>query len=74
MDIITVLLIIIPILTAIISSYLTYYLTVKSKKNDAILRFKEEKYSNLLVLLQGFIGNTVSGSTKMKFFEEQYRS
>lgn len=63
-----------PILTAIIGSYLTYYFTNKSKKSEAILKFKEEKYSNLLILLQGFVGKTTSGETKKKFFEEQYKS
>lgn len=46
----------------------------KIKKNEAILKFKEEKYSNLLILLQGFVGKTTSGDTKRKFFEEQYKS
>ena len=64
----------IPILTAFISVSLTYYFTNKSKKNEAILKFKEEKYSNLLILLQGFVGSTTSGETKRKFFEEQYKS
>lgn len=59
---------------AVVSSYCTYYFTIKSKKNEAILKFKEEKYSNLLVLLQGFVGNTISGDAKKKFFEEQYKS
>jgi hypothetical protein len=68
------LLIMIPILTAIISVSLTYYFTSRSKKNEAILKFKEEKYSNLLILLQGFVGNTTSRETKKKFFEEQYKS
>ena len=68
------LLILIPVAVAILSSYLTYYFAIKSKKNEAILKFKEEKYSNLLILLQGFIGNTTSGETKKKFFEEQYKS
>jgi len=53
---------------------LTYYFAIKSKKSEAILRFKEEKYSNLLILLQGFVGKTTSGETKRKFFEEQYKS
>lgn len=74
MDIKTILLILIPIITAVISSYLTYYFAIKSKKSEAILKFKEEKYSNLLILLQGFVGNTTSGETKKKFFEEQYKS
>jgi 23S rRNA A1618 N6-methylase RlmF len=70
----TVLLVSVPIITAIIGSYLTYYFTIKSKKNEAILKFKEEKYSNLLILLQGFVGETTAGDTKRKFFEEQYKS
>jgi hypothetical protein len=69
-----ILIIVLPILTAIAGSYLTYYFTNKSKKNDAVLKFREEKYSNLLILLQGFVGKTSSGETKKKFFEEQYKS
>lgn len=69
-----ILLITLPIVTAILSSYLTYYFAVKSKKNEAITRFKEEKYSNLIIALQGFVGSTVSANTKRKFFEEQYKS
>ncbi len=74
MDIKTILLILIPVMTAVLGSYLTYYFTIKSKKSEAILKFKEEKYSNLLILLQGFVGRTSSGETKRKFFEEQYKS
>lgn len=74
MDIKTTLLIILPIITAILSSYLTYYFAIKSKKTEAMIKFKEEKYSNLVVALQGFVGTTVSADTKRKFFEEQYKS
>ena len=74
MKIETTFLILIPVIVAVISSYLTYYFAIKSKKNEAILKFKEEKYSNLLILLQGFVGKTTSGETKKKFFEEQYKS
>ena len=69
-----VLLIILPIVTAILSSYLTYYFAIKSKKNETMTKFKEEKYSNLIIALQGFIGVTVSSETKRIFFEEQYKS
>ena len=69
-----ILLIILPIVTAILSSYLTYYFAIKSKKNETITKFKEEKYSNLIIALQGFIGSTVSAETKRIFFEEQYKS
>src|SRR3989344_2820831 len=74
MKIETTFLILIPVIVAVTSSYLTYYFATKSKKNEAILKFKEEKYSNLLILLQGFVGKTTSGETKKKFFEEQYKS
>ena len=69
-----VLLVLFPIIAAIISSYLTYYFTIKSKKSEAIFKFKEEKYANLLVLLKGFVGTTASNDTRRKFFEEQYRA
>ena len=69
-----VLLLLLPIVAASISSYLTYYFAMKSKQNEAIIRFKEEKYANLLILLQGFMGSTTAGDTKRKFFEEQYKS
>lgn len=62
------------IITGIVASYVTYYFTVKTKRTEAILKFKEEKYSRLIVLLQGFVGQTTSAKTKRDFFEEQYRS
>ena len=61
-------------IAGLISSYLTYYFTIQSKRKESILKFKEEKYSNLLIHLQGFVGNTTSAETKRKFFEEQYKS
>jgi hypothetical protein len=69
-----VLIIILPIITGILGSYLTYYFTIKSKKQEAIQKFKEEKYTNLILMLQGFVGSTVSKETKKKFYEEQYKS
>jgi DNA-directed RNA polymerase subunit E'/Rpb7 len=39
-----------------------------------MIKFKEEKYSNLIIALKGFVGSTVSADTKIKFFEEQYKS
>ncbi len=60
--------------SAIIGGFVTYYFTSKSKKMEAIMKFREEKYSNLLIHLQGFVGNTTSYETKKKFFEEQYKS
>ena len=57
-----------PILVGLASSYLTYYFAIQSKRKEAILKFKEEKYSNLLILLQGFVGSTSSAEIKRKFF------
>lgn len=63
-----------PILTLVVGSYLTYFFASRSKREETILKYKEEKYANLLVLLQGFVGSTATSETKRKFFEEQYRS
>ncbi len=69
-----ILLIVIPIMTSVLTGFLTYVFAVKGKQKESILRFKEEKYSNLIIALQGFIGTTASSETKRKFFEEQYKS
>ncbi|MDX9913688.1 MAG: hypothetical protein RBS77_03860 [Candidatus Moranbacteria bacterium] len=68
------LLIFTPIISLLFGSWITYFFTVKTKRDEAMIKFKEEKYSNLLILLQGFVGQTTSGELKKKFFEEQYRS
>lgn len=65
---------ILPMFTAILGSYFTYYLASRSKKEEAVLKYKEEKYANLLVLLRGFVGTTANAEIKRKFFEEQYKS
>ena len=62
----------ISLVSGIIGSYLTFYFTNKSKRNEAIIKFKEEKYSHLLLKLQGFIGVTANAKMKREFFEEQY--
>jgi hypothetical protein len=66
--------IIIPFLSAVFGGYITFYFASKSKKEEAIVKFREEKYSNLLILLKGFVGETANSETKLKFFEEQYKS
>jgi hypothetical protein len=62
------------LLSASVSAFLAYIFTSRANRNEAILRFKEEKYSKLLVKLQGFVGATTSGRTKREFFEEQYQA
>lgn len=74
MEIKDILLIILPIVTAALGSFLTYFFAVRTKQKEAMMKFKEEKYANLIIALQGFIGSTVSPETKVKFFEEQYKS
>jgi hypothetical protein len=66
--------VILPLVSAVTGGYITYYFSSRSKKFEAMMKFKEEKYANLLIHLQGFVGNTVSIDTKKKFFEEQYKS
>ena len=63
-----------PLIGVIVGSYITYFFAIKTKKEEAIFRFKEEKYSNLLILMQGFLGSDASDELKRKFFEEQYGS
>jgi hypothetical protein len=65
---------ILAIATAFITSILTYYFTSRTRKAEAILRFREEKYAKLLVLLEGFVGVTASADTKRSFFKEQHAS
>ena len=48
--------------------------TARAKRDESIVRFKEEKYAKLLVKLQGFVGTTASSQLKREFFEEQYQS
>lgn len=62
------------LISAIIGGFISYYFSSKSKKLEVMLKFREEKYSNLLIHLQGFVGTTTSSVTKKKFFEEQYKS
>ncbi len=64
----------IPVITLVIGSALTYVYGVKSKQSEAALRSKEEQYAKLLVKLQGFVGQTANAHTKKEFFEEQYKS
>lgn len=60
--------------TALATSIITYHFTNKAKRAEAMLRFREEKYAKLLVLLEGFVGNTASAETKRAFFKEQHES
>ncbi|GAA4889251.1 hypothetical protein [Ferrimonas pelagia] len=63
-----------PVLTLLLGSMLTYYFGVRAKKNEAAHKYKEEQYAKLLIKLQGFVGATANAKTKREFFEEQYKS
>lgn len=65
---------IIPIGSAALAAFLAYWFTSRAKRDESIIRFKEEKYAKLLVKLQGFVGSTTSSKLKREFFEEQYQS
>jgi hypothetical protein len=65
---------IVPLVSAALGAFVTYMFTARAQRDQSIIRFKEEKYTRLLVKLQGFIGVTISGQLKREFFEEQYQS
>lgn len=69
-----ILLLISPVVSAWLGALFTYYFAIKTRKSENIIKFKEEKYSNLIIALQGFIWNTTSYELKKNFFEEQYKS
>ena len=47
MDIKDILLLILPFISGVISAWITYFFTIKTKKNEAVLKFKEEKSPEL---------------------------
>jgi hypothetical protein len=64
----------VPLASAALGASFAFLFTSRVKRDESILRFKEEKYAKLLVKLQGFVGITISGQLKREFFEEQYQS
>ena len=64
----------VPVASAALGAWLAYLCTSRSKRDESIMRFKEEKYARLLVKLQGFVGTTASAELKREFFVEQYQS
>ena len=64
----------VPVLSATLGAFLAYLFSSRAKRDESIIRFKEEKYAKLLIKLQGFVGSTVSAQLKREFFEEQYQS
>ena len=74
MDFQPLLIILLSIIAGLTSSYLTYFYSQKSKKQQAILKFKEEKYGNMVILLQAFFDYAKSAPMKRRFLEESYKS
>ena len=66
--------IMIPLISLFVGSAITYKSQTLQLRYQRSMAFKEERYMNLLSLLQGFVGNTTSVETKRKFFDEYYRS
>ena len=64
----------VPLASAALGASFAFLFTSRARRDESILRFKEEKYAKLLVKLQGFVGITSSGQLKREFFEEQYQS
>ena len=64
----------VPLASAALGALLAFLFTARAKRDESITRFKEEKYTRLLVKLQGFVGTTASAQLKRDFFEEQYQS
>ena len=62
--------ILIAIISAIASSYLTFIFTSKSKKYETLLRLKEERYSKLMVLSKAFYGS--GDKDKVRLFLDEY--
>jgi flagellar basal body-associated protein FliL len=58
-----ILIVILPLLSAIIGSYATYFFTRKNKSHENSVKYKEERYKELLVSLQGFVGKTANSET-----------
>ncbi len=65
---------VVPLASAALGAFLAYLFTSRAKRDESIVRFKEEKYAKLLIKLQGFVGATTSAQLKREFFEEQYQS
>jgi hypothetical protein len=69
-----ILTILLPLLAGVVSSYLTYYFTLKSKRIEAIAAYKEKSYERLLLKAQGFFGESGSPEAQKEFLDEMYKS
>lgn len=65
---------VVPIITLIIGSILTFTFTIIHSKLESKRKFKEEHYCKLLESLTAFIGTTATPTNKQQFFNEYYKS
>jgi hypothetical protein len=71
---ITIVTIILPIIAGLVGSYLTYYFTLKSKRMEAMMAFKEKSYESLLLKAQVFFGESNSPEAQKEFIDQMYKS
>lgn len=75
MDINTLITVITSLVSVIIVSILTYIFTTNAVKKERILKYKEDKYANLILSLQGFVGESGDKiKQKNDFIQEEYKS
>ncbi len=58
------------IFSALIGSGLTYWFGIRQLRTETEIKFKVEKYNNLIKYLRGFVGTGASGELKKQFFQE----
>lgn len=63
-----------PIFSALLGSFATYYWQQKQKKDEAISRYKEERYTQLLTSISGFFIGSDSTDLKKKFLDERTKA
>jgi len=64
----------IPVLAALLSALLASWLTEQHLKKELVCKFKEQKYSELMFLLQAFFSNSKNNEMRQEFYNELYRS
>lgn len=65
---------IIPIITLLLGSIVTFVFSRIQNNTTSKRKFKEDHYCNLLESLQAFVGSTATTEAKQRFFSEYYKS
>ena len=69
-----ILLFVVPILTSLISGFVAYKFSVYKIQAETILKYKEEKYSNIVSALSGFVSGSADGIKKDDLIQEKYKA